>query len=240
VIVSTLISFILVGLIEEVSKYWVLTRSARSIFSSIDDVMQLSIIVAIGFAFAENVINPVYFTGFVREFLLHGSAPDLTAFLSNVLGRSVLTSMVHIVSTGVLGYFLGLAIFGAPCLEEDQRKGKTHRLMVRVHQVLRLPELSIFRLRMLSTGLFCAIALHGIFNFLVTLPDILPGNPQSIGDIVGPDAPLILLRIPVLLLPALLYVVGGFWLLTSLFLRKENMVQRGELIQTESFVPVTA
>jgi hypothetical protein len=34
--------------------------------------------------------------------------------------------------------------------------------------------------------------------------------------------------IPLLLLPALLYVVGGFWLLTWLFLLKQNTEERLE------------
>jgi len=238
VIVSTLLSFIFVGLIEEVSKYWVLSRSAKQLFSSVDDVLQLSIVVAIGFAFAENVINPVYFTGFVQEFLFHGAAPDPMGFLSNVMGRSVLTSMVHIVSTGVMGYFLGLAIFAGPYLAERHAKGKSYRILAVLHGVLRLSEVSIFRVQMLATGLLSAVILHGLFNFLVTLPEILPGNPQSLADVWGESAPLFLDRVPLLLAPALFYVVGGFWLLTTLFLRKESMEERGHLVTQEVLVAV--
>ncbi len=233
---ATLLSFLFVGLIEEVSKYWVLSRSGRSIFSSIDDVMQLSIIAAIGFAFAENVVNPVYFTAFVREYLLHGAAPDIMAFVSNVLGRSVLTSMVHIVSTGVMGYYLGLAIFAGPYLKEQRASGKVFPILSALHGLLRLPEISLFRVQMLSTGLLAAIGLHGLFNFLVTLPELLPGNPQSIADIIGPSAPSFLNAVPFLLIPALFYVVGGFWLLTALFERKANMRERGRLVVQEVFV----
>jgi len=233
---TTLLSFFFVGLIEEVSKYWVLSRSGKQLFSSIDDVMQLSIMAAIGFAFAENIVNPVYFTSFVREFLFHGSAPDIGGFLGNVMGRSVLTSMVHIVSTGVMGYFLGLAIFASPVLAEMHDKGRTHLFVSAIHRLLRLPEISVFRVQMLTTGLLCAITLHGLFNFLVTLPDILPGNPQSVADLLGGGAPMFLGNIPLLLLPALFYVVGGFWLLTTLFMRKGNMMERGHLVTREELV----
>lgn len=237
-LVATFLSFVFVGVIEELSKYWVLSRSAKQIFSSIDDVMQLSIIVAIGFAFAENVINPVYFTSFVREYLLHGAAPDVLGFVSNVLGRSVLTSMVHILSTGVMGYFLGLAIFAGPYIAERKSRGKSFVLLETLHRVLRLREISVFRVQMLVTGLLCAIGLHGLFNFLVTLPELLPDNPRSMADIIGQSAPAFLGNVPFLLVPALLYVVGGFWLLTTLFLRKENMTERGHLLTQEEFVPV--
>lgn len=232
----TLLSFIFVGTIEEISKYWVLSRSGKRMFSSIDDVMQLSIMAAIGFAFAENIVNPVYFTSFVREYLFQGGTPDFAGFLGNVMGRSVLTSMVHIVSTGVMGYFLGLSIFASPVLAEIRAAKRSHMLLSAIHNVLRLPEVSIFRVQMLATGLLCAISLHGFFNFLVTLPDILPGNPQSVADLLGRGAPSFLGNVPLLLVPALLYVVGGFWLLTNLFLRKENMIERGHVVTREELV----
>lgn len=237
VLLTTLLSFFFVALIEEVSKYWVLTRSAGQIFSSIDDVLQLSIVVAIGFAFAENVINPVYFTAFVREYLFINS-PDIGGFLSNVLGRSVLTSMVHIVSTGVMGYFLGLAIFADPYLVERHAKGKTYRILAFLRRTLRVKEVSIFRVNMLVMGLVSAVALHALFNFLVTLPEILPGNPDTLGDLLGPTLPSLLAHIPLLLVPALFYVVGGFWLLTTLFLRETSMEQRGHVVFKEELVSI--
>ncbi len=228
----SLVTFMLVGFIEEISKYWVSSRSGKSIFSSIDDVMQLSIMSAIGFAFAENIINPVYFTAFVRDFLLHQAAPDLSGFFANVLGRSVLTSMVHIVSTGVMGYFLGLSIFASSYLEERHASGKTYRLLSFLHGVLRIRETSIFRTQMILTGLACAVVLHGVFNFIVTLPDILPGNPHELGDL-WPSLPSLLAKFPLLLFPSLVYVVGGFWLLTTLFMRTDAMRERGHLLRRE-------
>lgn len=237
-IAVTLLSFVFVALIEEVSKYWVLSHSGRQCFNSIDDVMQLSIMAAIGFAFAENIVNPVYFTSFVRDYLFHGSAPDFGAFIGNVMGRSVLTSMVHILSTGVMGYFLGLSIFASPILAEMHAAKRSHLLLSAIHRMLFLPEVSIFRVQMLTTGLLCAVTLHGLFNFLVTLPDILPGNPQSVADLLGKGTPFFFGNIPLLLVPALLYVVGGFWLLTSLFTRKQNMIERGHLVTREELTQV--
>lgn len=228
----SLVTFVLVGLIEEVSKYWVSSRSGKSVFTSIDDVMQLSIMSAIGFAFAENIINPVYFTAFVRDFLLHEAAPDISGFFANVLGRSVLTSMVHIVSTGVMGYFLGMSIFASSYLEERHKEGKAYRFISFVHGVLRIREASVFRTQMVVTGLLCAVALHGVFNFIVTLPDVLPGNPHELGDL-WPSLPSFAAKFPLLMIPSLVYVVGGFWLLTTLFMRTDAMKERGHLRRTE-------
>ncbi len=225
---ASLISFLIVGLIEEVSKYWVLSRSGRRLFTSIDDALQLSIIVAIGFAFAENVINPVYFPGFVREYLM-GADPNVPGFIGNVLGRSVLTSMVHIVSTGICGYFLGLSIFAAPYLAERRAQGKHYHVIHWCKGLFGMEETSIFRIQMLVTGLASAILLHAAFNFLVTFPDVIPGNPTTLGELLGkPNT--VLNMVPLLLFPSLFYVVGGFWLLSWLFLRKESMEERGRVV----------
>jgi RsiW-degrading membrane proteinase PrsW (M82 family) len=235
---GTFLSFFFVGLIEELSKYWVVNRCGRGIFTSIDDVMQLSIMVAIGFAFAENIVNPVYFTAFVSEYLMHDAAPDVASFLGNVLGRSVLTSMVHIVSTGVMGYFLGLALYANPVLAQRHANGSRHLFLHLLRRLLRLPEASIYRIEMLATGLLSAILLHGLFNFLVTLPEILPGNPQSVAEALGDTAPAFLEHIPLLLLPAMFYVVGGFWLLTWLFMRADGSAERGHRVMKEAFVEI--
>jgi RsiW-degrading membrane proteinase PrsW (M82 family) len=237
-LLATLFAFLCVGIIEEVSKYWVINKCGKQIFTSIDDVMQMSVMVAIGFAFAENVVNPVYFTAFVTDYLIHDAAPDVPAFLGNVLGRSVLTSMVHIVSTGVMGYFLGLAFFAHPVLDEKHQRGKEHPWFYLLHSILRMPEVSIFRVQMLIMGLLSAVLLHAFFNFLVTLPDIIPGNPQSVGELMDDQVPALIGHIPLLMIPAMLYVVGGFWLLTWLFMRKKNMAERGHRVIRETFVDI--
>ncbi len=230
------VAFLLVGVLEEVSKYWVMRRSGQPVFTSVDDVLQLSVIAAIGFSFAENVVNPLYFQGFVEGYLLRPETPDVMGFFSNVLGRSVLTSMVHIVSTGVMGYFLGIAIFAKPLLVQQRARGRGTGITGRIAQALRISDERVLRIEMISIGLVSAIVLHAVFNFLVTLPDLLPGQPTNIGELLGSPAGSSLRLIPLLLLPALLYVVGGFWLLTWLFLCKQNREEHGHIQASELFV----
>ena len=234
-LISVFLSFLIVGIIEEFSKYWVLRRSGQKVFASIDDVMQLAIIVAIGFAFAENIANQGYFLSFVREYLLSPER-DIAGFFGNVIGRSVLTSMVHIVSTGVMGFFLGLSIFAGPYLEEKRARGFTHSVASYIAGFLRLRTKSVFQVQMLFCGFVAAIFLHAFSNFLVTLPDILPGNPRTFGDLFQLSSGSFFHYLSILVVPALLYVVGGFWLLTALFARKENMKVRGHIISSDSFV----
>jgi len=235
-ILTMLISFLIVGLIEEISKLWVLKESGKQFFTSIDDVIQLAVIVAIGFAFAENVLNPSYFLSFVREYLIDADTPQWWAFLGNVSGRAILTTMVHIVSSGVMGYFLGLTIFAKSYLADERRKGHVAIVASMFHWFLRLPEKKVFRVQMIVIGLMCATVLHGLFNFMVTLPDLLPGRPETFGELMGLSAGSILHNIPILLLPSFLYIVGGFWVFTALFYRQENMKERGRLVETDTFV----
>ena len=235
-LITTFITFMIVGLIEESSKMWVVSRSARVVVSSIDDVLQLSVIVAIGFAFAENILNPTYFVGFVQQYLLTPESPQWGEFLGNVVGRSILTSMVHILSTGVMGYFLGLAIFAGPVVSDVEREGREYIVAYSLSKILRLPEKAIFRVQMLITGLALATVLHGLFNFTVTLPDLLPSHPRTIGDLLGSPEGSFFHSIAFLLIPSLFYVVGGFWVLTSLFARRESAKERGLPVVTDAFV----
>ncbi|MCF7844783.1 MAG: PrsW family intramembrane metalloprotease [Kiritimatiellales bacterium] len=235
-ILATFISFIIVGLIEESSKFWVLKKSGKPFFSSIDDVIQMAVIVAIGFAFAENVLNPTYFLGFVREFLTESSEPQWWAFIGNVSGRAILTTMVHIVASGVMGYFFGLAIFAESYLDDTHRKGHVPIVAGLLRIVFRLPEKKVFRVHMILLGLTLATVIHGLFNFMVTLPDMLPGNPETFGDLLRLSESNFLSSIPLLLLPSFLYIVGGFWLFTVLFYRQESVKERGRLVTTDTFV----
>jgi hypothetical protein len=234
--VSVFVSFLVVGFIEEGSKMWVLRRAGNQYTTSIDDFMQMAVLVAIGFAFAENIVPTGYFVTFAKEYLLKDGHRDWMAFVGNVAGRSVLTSMVHIVSTGIFGYFMGLATFAAPHLREMHARGYKYRVLGELHRIFGMREQAIFQRQMLIVGFSAAIFLHALSNFIVTIPEILPNNPRTVGDIMGADPGSPLHFFSLLLVPTLVYVVGGFVLLTTLFTRKENMKVRGRIIPADMFV----
>ena len=70
----------------------------------------------------------------------------------------------------------------------------------------------------------------------MTLQDILPGNPRTLGDLFGSSMGSPLYFISILLIPSLFYVVGGFWLLTTLLLREESRKEHGRLVIADTFV----
>jgi hypothetical protein len=196
----------------------------------------MAVIVAIGFAFAENVLNSSYFLGFVREYLTEASEPQWWIFLGNVSGRSILTTMVHIVSSGVLGYFLGLSIFAKSYLTDVHKRGEASLFADLSYWLFRIPPKKAFRVQVMIVGLILATLLHGFFNFMVTLPDMLPNNPETFGDLFGFGSGNVLHLVPILLLPSFLYIVGGFWIFTTLFYKQESMKERGRLVNTDTFV----
>lgn len=235
-LLSMIVSYIFVGLIEEGSKFWMLLRVGQPIVRSIDDVMQLAILVAIGFAFAENITNTGYFLSFVRQYLSDPATRDWAGFFGNVAGRSILTSMVHIVSTGVFGYFLGKAIFAEPILREGTARGRSSIVIEFFHDILGAEKKDLYRREMLVIGAILASSLHALSNILVSLPDVLPSHPRTIGDLFGLAESSPLHYIALLVVPTLVYVGGGFLLLTWLFARKENLRERGQIVTTDTFV----
>lgn len=230
----TIVSFVLVGVIEEWSKNWVIRKSDPAYFSSVRDVIQLSIIAAIGFAFAENIINPNYFIAFVKDYLVTPAKPQWGIFLSSVFGRSVITNMVHITCSGVLGYYYGLAFFARPVLEEDRAQGKRHRLLTFLHRALRVSRIKLFRDLKMAQGLLTAILLHGAFDLFVSLPEVLPWHPNNLGQLLGYSG--FLSNMNLVLIPAALYVFGGWFLLRHLFHKEVGTREFGYKLREEVFV----
>lgn len=230
----TIVSFILVAVLEEWSKHWVMRKSDRASFASIDDVIQLSIIAAIGFAFAENIVNPNYFIAFVQDYLVAPVRPDWPAFLASVFGRSVITNMVHVTSSGVLGYHYGLAFFAQPFLAEDRARGRRHHLLGAFHKIFLVRREALFQDKMMFQGLLAAIGLHALFNVVVSIPDVLPGHPATLGALFRYGGPLS--QMSIVSIPAFLYVFGGWFLLLHLFRKKEDIKIYGRRMASEVFV----
>lgn len=232
---ATIISFLIVGIIEEWSKNWVVRKSDRATFSSINDIIQLSIIAAIGFAFAENIINPYYFIAFIQDYLVRPASPHIMAFMGSVLGRAIITNMVHISCSGVLGYYYGMAFFARPVMEDDRAQGKKHKFVAFLHRMLNVRRVTVFKHVKMTEGLFIAMGMHSAFDILVSLPEVLPSHPQTIGALFGlTSGPLN--AISLIMLPAVIYVFGGWFLLVFLFRRRGDVKEFGQRIQEEVFV----
>ena len=197
------LSFVGVGVMEEFLKFWIMKFLGHRFFKSIDDVIELAIVSALGFAFYENV---VYFTA-------HWGALNAGTFAAFTMFRVTIVTMVHVLCSGILGYYFGMAFFASPMLKIQYMKRKTHPVLQFLKKVLHLKRSMVYHDEMLVIGLIAAMVLHAIYDFVLTI------NVKFIG---------IPLHIPIMLL----YFFGGFWLLNKLLKRKDLNLKVG-LVGTE-------
>jgi len=129
-VVSLLSVFVGVAMVEELLKYFVVKEkvlNSAEFDEPIDTVLYM-IIAALGFAAAENIL---IFFSLGPAFLL-GETISLTIF------RFLGATFLHVLASGILGYFLAMSIY------QTKHRG-----------------------RLLLLGLTLAILLHGLYNFSI-------------------------------------------------------------------------
>lgn len=218
-LLATLLIFFSIGFLEEYSKHWLVKKTNHKIFESIDDVIEFSIIGALGFAFLENI----------GYFLLHFHD---SYFVSIFFGRSVFVTFVHILCSGIYGYYYGLGHFAKPVLEDRAKEGRMPKIPELVHRSVHLKRARVFRDEMATVGLLMAIIIHGTYDFLLEMGTA--GNFASL--FTGQQAAFIgsNFELHIILLPLIL--VGGFLYLSHLLRRKEDEKKRGHIEVREEYI----
>ncbi len=150
--------FIVVGMLEEYIKHLVLRFSDDEKIHNVDDAVSFAIIVALGFAFVENIF-------YLREFMNTGSVV-FSKFLIFFMLRSTISIIAHVCFSAVFGYFYGIAHFAKEIYQEERQKNQ-HRLLALMHKILHLKGSTIFREEMMIEGMLLAMILHAIFNSLL-------------------------------------------------------------------------
>lgn len=200
---SALAVFVGVGVLEEISKFWMMKVVGRRFFKSIDDVIILAIVSALGFAFFENM---VYFSS--QWGLLNG-----WNFAVFALSRVTIVTMVHVLCSGVLGYYFGMAFFADPILAIDHARKKRHPILDFFHRALHLKQSVIYHDEMIMKGLLLAIGLHALYNFILFPEFTLPSWA--------------------LISMMLVYFFGGYRFLIHLIRKKETQLELG-VVQEEA------
>ncbi len=200
------LTYMCVGFLEEVLKHFAVVQADKNIISSIGESIELSIVAALGFAFLENIAY------FYREFLSTGLTQG---FWTLAIQRSLFVVFVHIICSALYGYYYGLGIFAKPYMRyEFSQYQKRFWLSDFIHRLFHVKRSSVFRERMLLTGVIVATVLHGLYDFGMHV------NPSfKIGNIY--------VQLHVILLPLML--VGGVLLLTYLLKKQENLEEFGTL-----------
>lgn len=219
---SYLLIFLSVGFLEEYLKHWVVKKADTRVFESIDDVIELSIVAALGFAFIENV-------GYFFMLQLRSDHEGLVALF---FVRSVFVVFVHILCSGIYGYFYGLGHFAGPVLQDLQRQGRKRIFPDFLHRLVHLRQVTVFRDEMATLGLLIAMTIHGLYDFFLEIETL--GNLAS--SLTGKSFSFAWadVQLHVIVLPAML--VSGYLFLNHLLSRADYAKRYGHLEIKEEFV----
>lgn len=148
----------LVGILEEFIKHLVLRFANEDRISSVAEAVQYAIVVALGFAFMENIF---YFHSIGNVSILStGEAGMLIAL------RSIVSVAAHVGFSAVLGYFYGIAKFSSEIYQKEVQENR-HPIIERCHQFLHLKGSVLFHEEKMMEGVILAMLLHGVFNSLL-------------------------------------------------------------------------
>ena len=208
------LSFVGVGVMEEFIKFWIMKLIGYRFFRSIDDVIELSIISALGFAFFENIM---YFGA-------QWGKLGLWSFFAFALFRVTIVTMVHVLCSGILGYYFGMAFFASPMLKIQYMKKGNHpilRFLQFLKKVFHVHRSQVYHDQMLTIGLLTAMLVHALYDFFLSIGTSIMNVP---------------IHIPIMLL----YFFGGYWYLNHLFREKTFNLNLGlvgtEVMPKEDFV----
>jgi len=152
------ITFMIVGIIEELTKLWAVKATDKRQICSVDDAIEMCIMAALGFSFAENIL---YF----YNILVSRGVDDI--FYPFVF-RSLFSTFAHLMFSGILGYYYGMALFSNNMLKEKHNK-KKWRMTKAVAKALNMKKSVLFHDEKIAQGLIIAIGLHAVFNILLEM-----------------------------------------------------------------------
>ncbi len=150
--------FLVVGMLEEFVKNLVLRFADEFKITSINDALEFSIIVALGFAFTENIL---YFNDLIGG----GKVIGQNIYILIIM-RSTISVAAHIIFSSIFGYFYGVAYFASD-IYKIRVKGAQSFFIKKLHQILHLKESTVFHEEQLFLGMFVAMGLHAIYNSLL-------------------------------------------------------------------------
>ncbi len=209
-VLALFLSFLGVGVLEEYGKFRIIKFIGYNRFQSIDDVIEMAIISALGFAFFENII---YFSQ-------HWGQLAMGQFFVFAVMRVTVVTMVHMLCSGILGYYYGMAYFSSTMLKiQYMQNKKKHPILRFFKKVLHLKKSHMYHDEMIVIGMVLAMVIHALYDFLLTL---------QIGIFV--------------IVVMLVYFVGGFIILNYLFNKKEVDLKLGiigtTIMPKEDFVKI--
>lgn len=158
--------FIVVGIMEELVKQMMVryVDSKTVLIQTINDSIRFSLVAALGFAFAENII---YFKTVMMV------AP-IQEVIVTFLFRSIFTACAHMIFSGIFGYFFGIAKFTIDITRKRHWEGKIYFGVHILSRLFQIPYAQAFKEYKILQGLITALLLHATFNYLLQMNQLIP------------------------------------------------------------------
>jgi RsiW-degrading membrane proteinase PrsW (M82 family) len=158
--------FVLFGALEEVIKHFAVSKVDQKtiLIKTIGDCIRYSITAALGFSFAENV----YYLYVFWQSLSVGELVGMYAF------RSIITACAHMIFSGVFAYFYGMGKFSIYLQEKINIEGKKPLFQKILMKLFSFSPSKAFKKYMIYKGLFIAVTMHAIYNYLLQYNIIPP------------------------------------------------------------------
>ncbi len=156
---SVIMTFMIVGVIEEYMKHLSVKSVDDDKFMNIDDAIEYSIIAALGFAFIENIMY----------FYFIWSNQGVNALFISFIFRAIFSTFAHILFSGLYGYYYGMAHFSEPIFREEMQKKRGYLFAKALYRLFRFRAPAIFADEKLFQGLLMAVALHAFFNIMLEM-----------------------------------------------------------------------
>lgn len=155
---NVVLTFMIVGIIEEVAKLWAVKATDKNRICSVDDAIEMSIMAALGFAFAENIL---YFYNII-------ASRGVESLMYPFVFRSLFSTFAHIMFSGIMGYYYGMAVLSKNILAEPTNKQKWPFLRS-FAKMIHFKKEVLFHDEKVAQGLLIAIVLHAVFNIFLEM-----------------------------------------------------------------------
>ena len=162
------VMFMLFAAMEEIIKLYVVkfVDESTTLITKVNDAVKYSIVSALGFSFVENIWYLWSYWAYIgTAYISQGE------FLAMYIFRSLFTTCAHMIFSGVCGYFYGIGKFSMVMTQAKKITGGTSKLTNLISKIFRLPIEEGFRKKMILKGLFIAISMHVVFNYLLQYSD---------------------------------------------------------------------
>lgn len=166
VVAAAMAGLIVAVILEETVKSGVVRfiGKTRIGIQTINDAVKYSILAGLGFAFTENIFY--FYTAW--------TSGGIAGLLPILVFRSIFTVCMHMVASGVFGYFYGVAKFSRPIMEERLFVGE-HSVGVKIFsKILGTDEANAFSELTMAKGLIVAIIIHASYNSMMQYEQLLP------------------------------------------------------------------